>query len=376
MLELVLVPFILVVFTIYLFIINQFHKGFKQIKTFKIQKNSQYESISCIIPFRNEQENIAKLVKGLIHQTLPCNFFEIIFIDDYSTDNSYHELQKLIEDISNFRVIKNIQPGKKNAIKLGVESALNPYIITTDADCTHNKNWLTTISQFIHENKPDLVIAPVTLQPIKNFFEQFQDIDFLSLITSGAGATGINKPIMCNGANLIFSKQLYKNASAQIINNYASGDDIFLLQYAKSIHAKIQFLKNREAIVYTEPVHTMKSFLFQRVRWASKSKGYSDKFTLIVAWIVFVTNTLSAFLPILLLLSKEVFFVGFLFFLLKSTIDYRILKSGANFMQKPLRTITFIMSQLIYPFYIVFTVFYAAFGNVKWKDRNIIINKN
>ena len=93
---------------------------------------------------------------------------------------------------------------------------------------------------------------------------------------------------------LFLAKKLYKNALSKIINEYASGDDIFLLQYAKSIKAKILFLKNKDAIVYTNPVHSLKSFVFQRVRWASKSKGYKDKFTLVVAWIVFLTSTVSA----------------------------------------------------------------------------------
>ncbi len=376
MIEVILTVFIIVVFIYYIYLIKQFHKGFTQINNFCTKGLSHYEKISCIIPFRNEEENIKELVLGLVNQTIPTDYFEIIFIDDYSTDNSYKELQKLVDNRVNFHVIRNNKPGKKNAIKLGIESAKNAYIITTDADCTHHKNWLYTISVFISENKPDLVIAPVALHPIKNFFEQFQDIDFLSLITSGAGATGINKPIMCNGANLIFSKILYTNALSQIINEYASGDDIFLLQYAKSVKAKILFLKNKDAIVYTNPVHSLKSFVFQRVRWASKSKGYKDKFTIVVAWIVFLTNTVSAIIPILFFYSKDIFYIVMVMFILKAIIDYRILKYGADFMQKPFSTLNFIKSQLIYPFYIVFTVFYASLGNVKWKDRNIIVGKS
>ncbi len=372
MLEYVLISFVSITFTVYFYLINKFNIGFNKIRAFNTHQEIKLQPVSCIIPFRNEEKNLSNLINSLLNQELSNKYFEVILVDDFSTDNSFLQAQNLIAQTQHFHVIKNKIPGKKNAINLGIRHSKYKYLVTTDADCIHTKKWLYTISQFISTNKPDIIIGPVTLNPINNFFEQFQAIDFLSLVTTGAGASEINKPIMCNAANLVYSKDLYQAASSNIMNQYASGDDIFLLQYANSIHAKIQFLKNENSIVCTDPVKTFSEFMQQRARWASKSKGYKDQFTLWVAWIVFLTNTLITFIPFSIFISKKTFLLSLILFSLKLLFDYKILKAGASFFKSTFTTITFLKSQIIYPFYIFYTVIYAAFGNVTWKDRKII----
>ncbi len=376
MFEYFIIVFTAIVYSSYIYLIYNFRKGFIRLEYFNKTQEFIPSRLSCIIPFRNEENNISKIIHSLKNQNLNSKYFEVILIDDYSSDNSFNIAKSLTNKYVNFKLIKNTSPGKKHAIKLGIEEAANNNLITTDADCIHHPNWLLTISQFISIKKPDLVIAPVVLSPIKNFLDYFQHLDFLSLIISGAGACGINKPIMCNGANLIFTKTLYLKAGSTIFNNYTSGDDIFLLQFAKSIDAKILFLKNQDSIVKTEPVNSLKDFITQRVRWASKSKGYKNRFTLFVAWNVFMTNFISSLLPLTYFISINIFTLGCIVYIIKLFIDFKLLKSGANFFKLPFKTKYFLISQFIYPYYITTTVFYAAFGNVKWKDRNIHTDHN
>ncbi len=364
--------FIIIIFSSYIYIIYSFYKGLKKATPFNSNQDCVYSHLSCIIPFRNEQDNLPQVISSLACQNLNSDYYEVILIDDFSTDNSYTKALQLVKKYHNFRLIKNQLPGKKNAIKLGVENALNPFIVTTDADCIHPSKWLHTISKYISIHQPDLIIAPIVLSPVKSFFDHFQHLDFLSLVASGAGACEVSKPIMCNGANLIYSKELYQNGMAKVLNQYSSGDDIFLLQYAKSIKAKITFLLNHNAIVKTKPVKTLKDFIQQRVRWASKSKGYSDNYTLYVAWNVFFINVLSTIYPLTYFMGSSFFYFFSIAIFSKVFIDFRLLRLGSNLFKTPFNVRAFFLVQIIYPFYIAFIVFYAFIGSVQWKDRNIV----
>src|SRR6202012_3482401 len=96
---------------------------------------------------------------------------------------------------------------------------------------------------------------------------------------SGAALIGNGQASTCNGANLAYRKDVfYAVGGFKGIDDLASGDDELLLQkVAEKYPGKIGFLKSYDAIVYTHAKHTLKEFLQQRRRWASKSVKYKDK---------------------------------------------------------------------------------------------------
>ena len=69
---------------------------------------------SLVIPCYNEQGNIERLVERC-HELFNEKIFEIIFVENGSTDNSFQILKKSIRDIKNFKVI----PGKTQ-VQIGV----------------------------------------------------------------------------------------------------------------------------------------------------------------------------------------------------------------------------------------------------------------
>ena len=360
-----------VLYVLYYKTIYAFIKGVKSIPAFK-PGHKGIQPISCIVPFRNEYENIAALVSSFRNQSIDDKYFEVIFVDDHSTDHSFDLLEGLTKGIPNYKVVRSKGTGKKDAINMGVSVARHDYVITTDADCTFGKDWLLVIGNYLHAHRVDMLIGPVEIEPSSSFFSRFQHVDFLSLVTCGAGAAAINKPIMCNGANLVFRKGLYHAVFGDMLNRYASGDDIFLLHSAKKIKAGICFLNSTDAVVKTGPVEDLKQFLNQRVRWASKSKGYTDYYTLYVAWLVFLSNLAAAAMPFTVFWSPVVTVVIGALFVVKSFVDYYLLKQGGSLFNRSVSLHTFVLSQLLYPFYIVFTVFYALFGTVTWKGRGIV----
>ncbi len=325
--------------------------------------------ISCIIAFRNEENNITELIKNLSSQNLKNTKYEVILIDDFSTDNSYSKAVELCSKLPNFSVLKNTDKGKKSAIKTGVNNSQGNYIVTTDADCIHTKKWLEIIYNFISKNNSDFVSAPVFMKSKGTLFENFQQMDFASLIISGAGAIGMRNAIMCNGANLVVRKSIYLKAIDSINNKYASGDDMFLLQYCKKNHKKIEFLKSQDSIVSTFALSSFKDFLNQRARWTSKSKGYSDIFTLYIAWLVLLANI--SFVILFFYMFSVFTYITWIPLSLKILSDYILINSGKEFFGFKLNLLEYILFSFIYPFSILIIIFYSLFINIKWKERKI-----
>lgn len=335
---------------------------------------SENLKISVVISFRNEEKNLETLIKNLANQQYPKNNFQVIFIDDFSTDNSFEIVKKTIENNPqhSFKLLKNIENGKKSALTLGVKNADYDIIVTTDADCIHNKYWLCEIASFQTIKNCDLIIAPVKIVATKSFFEKFQEIEFLSLQASTIGSAGINNPIMCNGANLIFQKKLF--IETNIKKQLASGDDMFLLHSVKSDNDnKIGYLFSENAIVTTQSTKNLTHFINQRIRWASKTKHYNDWLSKITALLVLATN-ISLLILLVLSLFDILYLIVFLIGLFsKTVIDFVLLKQ-VNKLFKIKNIGLFILPfELIYLFYIFGIAILSLLPiSYKWKGRKYV----
>src|SRR5690606_35935412 len=151
---------------------------------------SQLTRFSIVIPFRNESENIPALFETILKINYPSVLFEIIFVDDFSTDNSAKIIIKN-QKISNLsiRLIHNkviSNSPKKDAISEAIKIAKYEWIVTTDADCELPENWLKILDGFIQSkesemNNPIMVCGPVVYKTEGSFLQNFQYFDGLSL---------------------------------------------------------------------------------------------------------------------------------------------------------------------------------------------------
>jgi len=356
---------------IYSLIILVFYIGWIKLKKFKSSNVIDTIPVSIIIACRNEEENISSLLESLYNQTYPKENTEIIIIDDHSEDNTRKIIAEYIEKNKFIKLLElpGNKTGKKEALAYGIKNSNSNIIITTDADCTTNKNWLKTMVNYYNLFKPKLLVGPVIFNYDKNIFQKFQALEFLSLVGSGAGAIGVNQPIMCNAANLLFEKSLYENSN--IKNNIASGDDIFLMLHAKRINKKnIHFIKSRDAIVYTKAAKSIKDFFNQRIRWTSKSKTYRDFDLIFTALVVTFTNLILAISFVYAIWDFNFLNTFILLFIIKSIFDLLILIPVTKLFHTLKLFWLFFPLQIIYPFYIVFTVIFGLIGNFNWKDRN------
>jgi len=337
-------------------------------KRFSKKEFTPKTSFTIVVPFRNEKENLPNLLHSISLLNYPKELVEIILVDDDS-----EEVFSVQDLVFSLKVIKNDRKSnspKKDAIETAIQVAKNDWIITTDADCLVQKDWLTIFDQYIQKNEVEMVASGVCYVPKSGFLSAFQNLDFLSLQGATIGSFGINQPFMCNGANFAYSKQFFKRLNGfQGNETIASGDDVFLLQKAVSVAPKkVGFLLAKESIVATKPVKTWNELFQQRVRWASKSTGYSSDYGKLIALVVFVGNLawiLSFLLWLVGLLDQNIFM---LFVSLKFLIDFILIYKTANFFESKLQYV--LASSLLYPFFSVSVAVYSLFGNYSWKGRN------
>jgi poly-beta-1,6-N-acetyl-D-glucosamine synthase len=354
----------LILFIPYIYLLLKIYSSLRKIRPYTPDTLSDI-FISVIVACRNEEKNLPSLLSCLAAQDHNQDFFELIIIDDNSVDKTWQTVSGFT-GIKNLKTYKNKGAGKKKAIKTGVEECSGELVVTTDADCRPGKEWLRTIASFYSENKPAMIIGPVKMKGSGGFLQRFQELEFLSLQGVTAGTAAAGNPVMCNGANLAFTKEVFNKYSGSLHEEKVSGDDVFLLHSIKEGKGSIMWLESREAFVTTGTLDTLKSFFRQRGRWISKAGSYSDSYTLVLAIVTFVT---ILFLPVLLItgILNPVFLLVFMAALiLKSLPDYLILLNTTSRYGKKHLMRWFVPSQLFYPYYFLRVVFKSIHKGNRW----------
>ncbi|MCF6342119.1 MAG: glycosyltransferase, partial [Bacteroidales bacterium] len=312
--------------------------GWFRLKIFDAQSGSEKIILSIVVAVRNEEENIEQLLQGFSQQNYPPDLFEIIIVDDHSEDKTTELVDRFIRENQKHKItqLHAAGAGKKAALAEGISKTTGDLIVTTDGDCRINPDWLRTIAAYFSAHKPALIIAPVVYQNEKGILQRLFSLDFAALVASGAGSAGAGMPLMGNGANLAFTKKSWQKANSGKKEGFVSGDDVFLIHRierllgSKSIH----FLKSASAIVRTNPPTDLRAFFQQRIRWASKAKGYKSPWAIFVSVVVLGVNLLLA-LTFFAGFYKAWFFVIYgLFVILKLLIDLPLVHGFASFSGK------------------------------------------
>ena len=341
--------------------------GWKRISIFvPANIESKKMSISVVVVCNNEEEHLRRLLSCLAQQSYQN--FELILVNDHSSDNTFRIMNNTANAFSIIKIINSIGYGKKQALKEAIHSANGLLIVTTDADCLPSFHWLETIVQFYRKYPCELIICPVRLTNNDSIFSKLQSLEFTSLVATGGAATGAEMPILCNGANLVFTKNAWLKSQDDLHFEEQSGDDIFLLQSIKKRGGVIRFLKSESAFVTTEQANSVGDFYRQRQRWAAKSPTYSDWQLIFTASIVFSISML-----VLVLLGFSIYNpyywhaligVSIVKFLLDATFMFSV---RTFFQLQYVLWYAFLLS-ILYPFYIVFVALAALLFKPKsWK---------
>ncbi len=352
--------------------------GWNKIPVYEQPKQAVPVQVSILIPARNEQANLSGLVADLEQQQYPTDAYEVIVIDDSSTDGTLELAHKLaVKAKCTIKVLSLKGTGlysKKQALTKGIEAAKGDLIITTDADCRVGTQWLTALTDAYKATHADLLCGPVILTGEPTVFTEMQSIEFASLIGTGGVCIFNGWPAMGNGANLAFTKAAYLAAGGyEGTYHIASGDDEHLMQKVSARGGKIVFVKNKKAVVTSGVKPDLSSFVEQRKRWASKWRYNKDVKTVILALAVFAFHS---FILLSMLAALTGFMPVYLFaciFMIKAVSEGVFLRIVTNSLGRRFSISAFLVLQFLHSLYIVYI---GLLVNVKktyiWKERELV----
>jgi cellulose synthase/poly-beta-1,6-N-acetylglucosamine synthase-like glycosyltransferase len=241
--------------------------------------------ISVIICTRNDLENLKTNLPSVLQQNYPE--FEVIVVNDASQDGTIVYLEELSGKHAHLRMVNienKIFPGKKYALKKGIEQAKYPFVALTDADCTPATNgWLENYARYAGEQKIVLGYGPYKKK--KGFLNAFIRFDTVMIAIQYMSKALWKYPYMGVGRNMGYAKDLL-SAHAQVDATIASGDDDLFVQ-AVSKRAKFMVMLEKESFTLSTPQQTWGTWMNQKGRHATTAPKYkwSVMFGLMVQWL-------------------------------------------------------------------------------------------
>ncbi len=246
----------------------------------QIVSSARINKISVVVAAKNESGNIKNLIKALSSQTYPVNSFEVIIVNDNSSDDTYEKITESIQDLSNFKVLtaKNkIFEAKRGALQTGIESSKYPYILITDADCEPSGQWIEKSNEMFNRGFDFIFgLAPFfTENTFVNKLARFENL-WTHILTFSFAKIGL--PYSATARNFGFKKLSfeeiggYKNTTQSL-----SGDDDLLLREAVKHKLKIGCITDRTASVLSKSPSSYSAYLKQKARHTSTSHHYLPK---------------------------------------------------------------------------------------------------
>jgi len=327
---------------------------------------SDLDDLTVIIPFRNEYDNLEKLLDCFDRSEKTPHI--VYFVNDHSDDSGPHFLtQNRDEQRHQVLDLPAELFGKKEAIRFAMSHVKTSFVLTMDADITFSEKYFGYLEKL---DWKELNILPV--QMISNqFLGRLAELDHLLVNALNYCASGWKRPFIASGANLLFRKDSFEKYDRfELHKHIPSGDDTYLLRDFRLADASISVYSNPEVSVKTDLPETLKAFLAQRIRWAAKTGDVNDP---VANGIVLLQGILTVSFVILLgsLIIQQNWY-GLLFLLTaKSILDILFFmpfflrsKRGLNLNWMP-------VFELIYPFYALTIALASLFVRPKWKGRTI-----
>jgi len=374
----IILAIVIFLFLCYATLVVYYYIQWKKIPTSTEKSDQPSIAFSVIIPARNEEKNIQRLLESIKMQNYPASLVEVIVVDDHSNDSTAAIARKF-EGVKVLQLSDdNINSYKKKALETGIQSARNEWIITTDADCTVPEEWLLSMAKVIEGSNAVFIAAPVRIDCSSKILEVFQAMDFMVLQVITGAAVYHKKLSMCNGANIAYKRSVFNEVGGfSGIDDIASGDDMLLMyKIAKKYPHQINYLKSKDAIVDTLPMKTWNNFLNQRIRWASKAKKYDDKRIFPVLLLVYLFNCCFLLLIIAALFNfggykSEYWLSVAALWLLKTFVELPLFRAAAFFFDKTWAIRWFFFFQPLHVIYTIISGLFGQFGKYEWKGRKV-----
>jgi len=244
----------------------------------KTKQQSQQHPVSVVICARDEDENIARNLPGVLVQKYPSTR-EVIVVNDNSVDDSKYILEELQKTFKFLQIVDLKQEaklisGKKYPLSIGIKEAKHEIILLTDADCVPATEFWLQKMQDAYVNGTEIVIGygaynkrPGLLNKLIRFETFHSALQYLSFALAGT-------PYMGVGRNLSYKKDVFlRNKGFSSINHIPGGDDDLFINQVASKHNTAVVI-DKDAITLSQPKGTFNEWLRQKTRHYSTARYY------------------------------------------------------------------------------------------------------
>jgi glycosyltransferase involved in cell wall biosynthesis len=255
----------------YLFIFGKFSFG----KIAKIERSTY--PISVIVCAKNEEENVKKYLPLLANQNY--SDFEIVLIDDASSDETLDYFEEFEKQHSNIKLVKvqnneAFWGNKKFALTLGIKASTNNYLLFTDADCyPTTENWIAEMAGNFSDKKT-IVLGYGAYEKKEGFLNKIIRFETLLTAIQYFSWAKSGHPYMGVGRNLAYKKSLFFDANGFIkhMKIRSGDDDLFINEVSTKGNTTIAL--NPDSFTYSKPKETFSEWYLQKRRHISTAKYY------------------------------------------------------------------------------------------------------
>lgn len=238
--------------------------SYKHYKTVYFRIDNNYQPfVSIIVPCFNEALTLSNCIKSLINQKYTN--FEIVIVDDGSTDNTKEVGQQLsLVYAEKVKLLSKANGGKACALNYGIKHSSGEIIISMDADSIFLNDTLQNLVSTFKGNDVVAVSGNVKISNREKFLNKHQNIEYIS------GQNIQRRAFAYIGCMQVISGTIgaFRREKLLEIGGYSSDtiveDMDVTIELAKRGY-RIEF--NGNAIAYTEAPENIKDFVKQRYRW-------------------------------------------------------------------------------------------------------------
>ena len=236
-------------------------------------KDDEYPMVSVLVPAHNEALVLERTVKALLSFDYPEDKYEVIVVNDNSTDNTVEIMSKLASDypakhlicISTDKVVGG--NGKSNALNIGFSVAKGSVIAIYDADNTPEKQALRLlVENLMADDKLGAVIGKFrTRNRNASILSRFVNIETLShQCMNQAGRFFFFKLCTIPGTNYVIRRSIIEKIGGWDVKALSEDTEISFRIYRMGYYIKLL----PQAVTWEQEPHLLPVWFRQRARWA------------------------------------------------------------------------------------------------------------
>lgn len=330
---------------------------------------STWPTVSVIVAARNEAGRIEITRDSLAAQDYPADKFEVIWVDDASTDATAGIIRDSLKAHSNWRLLQTHRSGgesggKQRALMLGLEQATGEIIALTDADCRVPGHWLRQMVSCFNDDTV-MVLGHALLEKSKGFLNRWLRFDnlFAGLMTALPAIWGF--PLTSVGRNMAYRKKAYlESGGYEALAGFKSGDDVHLTElFRRQVKGKIRFCGGKGAYVSSRPPETRAEIVQQQIRKNSKLLQKSVP-AMLFTFFLLLYHVLLFTLPFWAPALISVWAIGLG---AKLILEFIALLIAVYKFEEAALLPWLPLFQLLYPVYVIALGLIGSLGRFRWK---------